>query len=256
MDYKKLKKIFGFAKDNRGIMSRFIDEGNSWNNHLQNTKKFILENIENKSAGLCTVLGSGWCLDVPLNELTDKFEKVILIDLVHPPQIKRKANKFSNLELLTYDISGVLEHIYNYKKKNMKRYVMLSEYLNFNAFTEKLVDLNPDCLVSVNILSQLAYFPLLFAEKNKLADSIERNVLKKRIEEAHINMLFPEKSVLITDYFETEYNLKGENIREKNRLSITLPKDKIKEEWIWDFDLSGNFHTGNPVRFKVAALQV
>jgi len=251
---EKLKRKFGFVKDNIGIMSRYSEEKKNWKEHLNNTERFITEHVTEYKNGLCLILGSGWCLDVPVEELSEKFDKVIFADVIHPRQIKHKVEKIPNIELLTIDISGILEPLYLYKKQKLNE--NLYEYLKKHVEIKIFDKLNPDFVASVNLLSQLSYFSTEYINMHNLASLNEQVLIKNFIEENHIEILPEGKSVLITDYYAQEYNFKGQLINEQNRLSISLPSDKIKKEWIWDFDLSGNYHTGNPVKFKVAALQV
>ncbi len=145
--------------------------------------------------------------------------------------------------------------VFSYKKgknKNKTLYYFLKEQTE-NLFIEKI---KPDFVVSVNILSQIAYFPLEYIKKYNLASEEEQILIRKMIEKKHFEMLPKGKSVLITDYYEQEFNFDGKLMYEQNRLSVVLPKENIVKEWIWDFDLSGNYHTGTSVKFKVAALQV
>ncbi len=255
MKISRLRRKFRFNADHAGIMTRFINEEKNWFEHLNNTKSFILKSAKGKDGGICLIIGSGWCLDVPFEELSKKFSKVILADIIHPRQIEHKIKRFTNIELLTIDVSGFLESLFNYKRdKNINKnlYDFLKEQTE-NSFIEKI---KPDFVVSVNILSQLAYFPVEYIKRHKLASEIDLSLIRKMIEKKHLDILPKGKSVLTTDYYELEYNFEGKLMIEQDRLSVVLPKEKIVKEWIWDFDLSGNYYTRNCVKFKVAALQV
>ena len=255
MIISKLRRKFGFNADHAGIMTRYTNEEKNWFEHLNNTKNFILESAKGKSEGICLIIGSGWCLDVPFEELSKRFSKVILADIIHPRQIEHKIERFTNIELLTIDVFGFLEPLFRYRKdknKNKNLYDFLKEQTE-NSFIENI---KPDFVVSVNILSQLTYFPVEYIKRYKLASEIDRSLIRKMIEKRHLEILPKGKSAITTDYYELEYNFEGKLIYEQDRLSVVLPKEKIVKEWIWDFDLSGNYHTGNCVKFKVAALQV
>jgi len=249
----KLRRKFGFISDHSGIISRYFNEEKNWFEHLNNTKKIILENTQGKNN--CLIIGSGWCLDVPVVELSKIYNKVFLADIIHPGQVVHKMKRFPNIEFLTLDVSGILELLYQYKKnneKNLSLYEFLQKYIGI-SFVNKY---KPDFVVSVNILSQLAFFPDKYIEKYGLTSKKEQFLIRELIEKKHLEILPEGKSVLITDYYESEYSLNGNFINGHERLSVSLPKEKIIKEWVWDFDLSGNYYTGNPVRFKVAALQV
>ncbi len=251
----KIKRAFGFNSDNSGIMTRYLEESLNWKQHLHNTKDFILKNAEGKEKNTCLILGSGWCLDVPVTELSEIFNTVILADIIHPRQVEHKFAEIPNVSFLTVDITGILEPLYFYHKRfrykvNFKEYISGAEFQNF------IQKINPDYIVSVNILSQLSYFPVKFIIKHHLANTNDQQNFKKAVENNHLNILPAGKSVLITDYYEYEYGINDIILNKKNRLSVSLSEKKIQKEWIWNFDLSGNYYTGNPVKFKVAALQV
>ncbi len=252
---KKIVKKFGFKSDQAGIISRYFNEENNWDIHLKNTKDFILESASDKNKNTCLITGSGWCLDVPVKELSEIFDKVILADIIHPREIVHKMKRFPGVEFLTLDISGILEPLYQYNKKNIEK-GHLYDFLKDHNDVSFIKECNPDFIVSANILSQLAYFPSKYIERYGLSSKKEQILIRELIEKRHLEMLPKGKSALITDYYESEYNLTGEVINENERLSILLPKEKIVKEWVWDFDLTGNYYTGNPVKFKVAALQV
>lgn len=82
----KLHKM-GFIQDQNGIIRRFKREKQNWDDHMTQSKSFILKSAKNKEnlpdnlsakqadkAGVtCAVLGSGWLLDLPLDELSEMF---------------------------------------------------------------------------------------------------------------------------------------------------------------------------------------
>ena len=57
------------------------------------------------------MLGSGLLLEVPLNALAEKFERVYLVGIFHMPQARREAKKHINVKLLTGDITGVFQQM-------------------------------------------------------------------------------------------------------------------------------------------------
>ncbi len=256
INFKKIRRKFGFNSDSNGIIKRYMNEQKNWESHIKNTKDFIVRNAQDKKKNLCVVLGSGWCLDIPLEFLSQNFEKVILSDLIHPPQIIHKYSKLKNIEFITYDISQVLNPILQFRKNKKNNKDDLISFIQNSVKEPFLKNYKPDYVISANVLSQIAWFPSEFIRKNKLCNETELKKVKKYIEEIHLRLLPENKSVLISDYFQYEYNSKSEIINEENRINISLRnKQKIKE-WVWDFDLSGNFETGNPVKFKVVALRV
>ncbi|WP_348626820.1 hypothetical protein [Methylobacterium sp. CCH5-D2] len=52
------------------------------------------------------VLGSGPLADVPLSQLAAGFERVLLVDAVHPLGARLAARRFPNVRLVTADLAG------------------------------------------------------------------------------------------------------------------------------------------------------
>ena len=250
---KKLSKLFGLNKDREGIITRYLTEKNNWDTHLINTKEFILSSAKNKKKGTAVILGSGWWLDLPYKELSKMFNKLILVDISHPNQIIHKAKKFKNIELVTADISGTFKSLYEINKNSKKSINNFSVEINNFGLPK---DFGPDFVVSLNLLNQLSYFPKTFLEKNELISEKDINNIVKQIELAHINSLPKNKSCVIADFYQYEYDFNDVLQKETIRALAELPKNASRKEWIWDFDLSGNFINNRKVKFKVAALQV
>lgn len=246
---KKIRRRFGFNKDKEGLITRYLQEKEHWQTHIDNTKRFILEKAETKKKDLCVVLGSGWLLDIPVIELSDMFRKVILTDISHPAQILHKYRKYNNIEFTVSDITGILSLI-SKRNYNSKELSELESLLIPNKF-----DTEADYVISANILSQLSFFPKAHLKKTDFDNEEEINDFVKKIEKSHIDNLPKNKSCLITEYYQYIYDMNDNVLSEGNRLSIELPK-KIEDEWLWDFDLSGNYKINKKLRFKVAALQV
>jgi hypothetical protein len=247
----KIVRKFGLTKDRDGLITRYLNEKLHWASHLQQTKDFISEST-NTSSGICMVLGTGWWLDIPVEELDSKFKKLIFVDIAHPAQIIKKAARFPKIQLITMDLTGILSRILECKHFSDDHFF---RQLNYDSLSEFVEGYAPDFLVSCNILSQLSYFPKRYVNQ-RASDPRIAEIIERGIEEAHLKMMNKVKSCLITDYYQYEYDNKDKIIHSIPRIRTELPVEHIKKEWIWDFDLSGNYILGRPVRFKVAALRV
>ena len=63
----------GYISDQEGIMKRYLNEQDKWEFHLQNTRQFILDSFKDVQIRNLAIFGSGWLLDLPLEELSKKF---------------------------------------------------------------------------------------------------------------------------------------------------------------------------------------
>ena len=250
---KKISRVFGFNKDREGLITRYLNEAENWKSHIDHTKDYILNSARNKKKECCIILGSGWWLDLPVKELHEIFNKLIFIDISHSNQIKLKAKKYPKVELVTADISGVLDALT--KKEFYKTKDLLFEIKKVNSFN-LIEKREADFVVSLNMLSQVSYFPIKYIQNKKKIFGIEAEKLAEFIEKKHIDILPKNKSCIITDYYQYEYDSGNNLLSEQKRLNIKLPYNSTLKEWEWDFDMSGNYINKRKVKFKVAALQV
>jgi len=99
----------------------------------------------------------------------------------------------------------------------------------------------PDFVVSLNILNQLSFFPVKYLRKKYHFSDEEISEFAKLIELEHLKILPETKSCLITDYSQLVYKHNNQLVSETERLKIVLPYNNSRKEWLWNFDLSGNF---------------
>lgn len=253
---KQILRKFKYKADQQGIANRYINQQENWASHLQNTKEFILESAESKNKNFAVVLGSGWWLDVPIAEICDIYNKVYLVDIIHPKQIVHKARKFENIEFIQTDLTGltekILEIVKNFKKNKQKPDLqeLKNEIRNFGLPNE----IQPDFVVSVNLLNQLDILLLSFLEKNNIYTETELQNFRTQIQQSHINSLPKNKSCLITDFHETNFNSNDVLQNEKKLVFAKFPKPKFEKQWDWKFDLNGNYRKNMKTIFKVKAM--
>lgn len=254
---KKIIKNMGFLEDQQGIINRFIREKGGWNTHLENTKQFIIDAIQNISPKEnVIVLGTGWLLDVPYLELSQSFKNCYFVDISHPAQIKHKLRKHTNIKLIKYDITGgIIQNTYNaikkYQKKNEKIPIknLLKKPENWGVAPE----IKPNLVISVNLLNQL---DILITEKLKKYDIYTENEIaafKKAIQQIHVNTLKENKAILITDYKENQFDDNDKKINEKKLIFVELPPKK--QTWTWNFDKNKTYYTDRNTEFEVMAVK-
>lgn len=252
---KKLEKLFRLNKDREGIITRYLKEKENWEKHLNNSKAYVLNSAENKKKDCALILGSGWWLDLPYIELSKMFKNLYFIDISHPNQIKHKAKQFTNIELITADISGTFKSIFEISKKQSSIISAEQFKIDINNFGLSK-NIKPDFVVSLNLINQLSYFPKKFLLKNGLISEEGSQFIVKKIEQEHLKNLPKNKSCIIADFHQLEYDFNDVLQKETIRTLAKLPENNSRKEWVWDFDFSGNFINNRKVKFKVAAVQV
>jgi hypothetical protein len=251
-ELRKIRRKFGFNKDRDGLITRYLGEQKNWQSHLENTKSYILNSVPPANKKLCLILGSGWLLDIPIDDLCRMFDKVILADISHPAQIKHKFLHHEKIEFVNTEITSVLGSILG---RNHRSKPLSEIEFEGRPFGHEL-EFEPDFVISANILSQLSFFPKDYLQKVDIDTTEEIREFSRMIEQNHIARLPKERSCLIADHYQYVYDKKDKLVSEKSRILTDLPENETNKEWIWDFDLSGRYKVNKKVRFKVSAQRV
>lgn len=256
---KDTAKKFGYKKDQSGIINRYLREKKGWDKHLQQSKEFLVKNMKLFPDSSVVVLGSGWLLDVPLDDLASYFGKVYLVDIFHPTQVQHITNRFSNVERIKYDITGgLIEEIESHiqhgrigKAANFPVELLTSKPIHFGLPDNVDVGM----VISLNLLNQLDI--LLCDYITKKLDLQPEHLLKLRqfIQQTHLDSLLEKKGVLITDYVQIAKQ-NNEIVHNKPLVHIELPEGENTKEWLWEFDNSGMYIPKHQVHFKVKAMVV
>lgn len=247
---KTLSKI-GYYSDQKGIMNRYLREAQNWNAHLEKTKKAILDGTVGKARNKAIVLGSGWLLDVPFEELSDIFGEVWLADVYHPPQVVKKAARFENIKFIQLELTGLAEQIYNSTKVFRKT--------KFKTPVEELrpaipMDLGQyDYVVSCNILSQLDIILIDYLKECKIYSDVELEMVSRKIQKSHIDSLPAGKTVMICDLEEWVMDAEERVSKKRPLVHETLPGIETMVSWIWKFDTQMTYYPSQKTYFKVAA---
>ncbi|MBR5643323.1 MAG: hypothetical protein IKW77_03990 [Salinivirgaceae bacterium] len=239
----------GYVSDQNGIRNRFLRESGNWQSHLQNTRNFIIaaaEKVPEKRS--VAVLGSGWLYDVPLDELSQMFESVTLVDIVHPEPVKMRAGRLPNVHLATADLTG-----------GAVQQVMTVQ--SFEEFSKWLPNAVPaldfstfDLVVSVNLLNQLDIILCDYLKRRFKADDAELLNVRRTVQQNHINWLPKGHACLITDYRQIDIPLDGSSKTETQLVHADLSGLPPTKEWDWIFDTNQRYSEKNNTIFRVMAV--
>ena len=250
----KIIRRMGFVRDQEGIMNRYIGEPAQWQHHLEKTRSFIAGSFTDSKAESVAVLGSGWLLDVPLNDLRKRFGHVYLVDIHHPPQIRKKIADMERVELVEEDLTGgAIEQVWNLLRKN-KSNIPATRLVEQISLNPPLSGIQPDALISVNLLNQL---DILLCDhiRRKLPYQQELSVsFRAAIQNFHLEWLTKKAGCLVTDTAEVRIPFKGE-ASSKSLLYTDLPDGIRRDSWQWDFDSRGTYHPGARTRMEVQAVE-
>ena len=158
-----------------GITSRYHRQRQAWRPHLQASQQAIKSFIEQNSIaprGTVIILGSGPLLDVPLGFLNKHFKRVYLIDIVHLISTRIKCLFYPHAKMRSLNLVGAeldfITQLAGPQKCSLANHPALKDNSTWiqELTALPLPDLPPaDCIISLNLLSQLAIFPYLRLEE-------------------------------------------------------------------------------------------
>lgn len=195
---------------------------------------------------MAVVLGSGHCDDVPLATLAAGFERVVLVDAVHPLRLRRQVRALTGIELVNADLSG-------------------SFPLLLGAANDLVAPLPPVCgapetdlVICANLLSQLPIRPVERLERSSRGFGVWRpedgERLGRAIVTGHLEALarLPAQVCLVTDCDETEEDRDG-RIRARFDLLYGVDPGEPEQSWTWELAPFGEAARGRRLRHRVAA---
>jgi len=252
--YRILRRM-KYVSDQEGLLEKYLEEHEGWQEHLQNSKEFIMECVRKHKPQSVVIMGSGWLLDVPFKELAAECNQVYLADIRHPRQVRAMVRDYPNCSLIYTDLTGgAVTWIYSLVRSNRK--TGKKESLKSFSFGKPELADRKTYLVSLNILNQLDIILLNWLNKFIKYPEDEINYFRKKIQENHIELLKPGHSCLICDHKEITLDKKNQVVSTKNPVYADLPKAERKKEWKWYFDRGGAFGQGYKTEFNIIALEL
>lgn len=199
-----------FIAGGRGIDRRARTFARSWSGHLARTRQYLIEALEG-GADEVVVLGSGRLRDLPIEDLLERCNKIVLVDA--DPRLAEWSQRYSKrfrgrvaFELV--EITGVLSKWTTVLTSRTHR--------TGSDLVARMRELEPsyrewsaDTVVSLNILSQLGVMwrdraSRLIGEgllyDGEVAEALAASIV--RLEEAHIrSVVAARQSVIVADRF-------------------------------------------------------
>jgi hypothetical protein len=211
------------------LRGRYRRRRAGWQPHLDKTKEFILGAARKcQKRDKVVVLGSGLLLDVPIEALADIFHEVVLVDVVHLPEVRKRIRQYKNVRTLQGDITNVAEKLY-WDVQQGQNELPLSEPSIPEA------DASTGLVISLNILSQLSTIPQDYVRK-KLPEHDEETIAAwcDQIHETHYQALkaLPCEVCLIADHEYVCKNKEGNVIEQGSTVGrVKLPEPDAS--WWW-----------------------
>lgn len=176
---RHLKRL-GVLHDLIALDARARRQRSAWAPHQDACKAAIREWADQaQDRDLAVIAGSGLLLEIPIEELSARFGKVVCLDLFHMPAVRRRVRALPNVTLLDHDVTGLLR--------------TLPEDLRAGCLPEPVPSLpfaaDAGLVVSANIASQLALSPQAWAEAQGAFTPLEIAAWVRSIIDGHMASL-------------------------------------------------------------------
>jgi len=224
----------GYVAESVALGARHRRHRRAWEPHVQAARRFVLDAAARAAPGRALVAGSGHLIEVPLDELSARFESVVLADLVHPRSVRRAAARLPNVALAAVDLSGALAALDGAPAPTPPD---LGQF----AFA-----------VSCNLLSQIPILPLEALERRGVPEA-ERTAFARALVRGHVDWLRGSAGVaaLFTDV-ESHWLEDGRPVARDDSLwgEPMPPPDRT---WTWDIAPKGEEDPRQDLRHTVGA---
>jgi len=243
-------RAMGYLRESVGLVSRARRLAEAWAPHAAASRDFITEAARaSERRDRVVVLGSGPLVDVPLDVLSEAFDEVVLVDILHPPEARRLARRYPNVHRHRVDVSGIVEAIHTQVSESAAA-----------PLPEPLATLpasvpDADLIVSANLLSQLPLLPRLYLKYHTTRSEDEVEAYAVAIIRAHLAALSAALgcACLISDaqvlYVDGERMLAGEDPLHGVDIGAG------DRAWRWDFAPRPEHQSDLDVRHRVAGIR-
>lgn len=237
----------GYLRESIAIRSRYRRCRTAWQPHLTNSRAALLDSLQACSRfRTALVFGSGLLLDIPLDELARRFEKVYLVDVVHLPEVKRAVRRHANVRCIDLDVTGFIEHMDTLSAERLE--LLPPKYF--------LDEPDIDWVASVNLLSQLPLLPVNWLRQHfPELDEAMLEAWGTQVMRQHLDYLaaFAAPTCLLADMEQTIHDLNGEMIETIDFAARFGLDVGASHQWHWDIAPPGEIAPGIGSFHRVAA---
>lgn len=241
----------GYVRELKALRARRNRCRDAWQSHLERTRALVLEaaaKCERHRSAL--VVGSGLLFDVPLTELSRRFDNVVLVDIVHPWPAHLQVGRLANVRLVPLDVTGVVERCHALARQRSRASLPQRPV---DCFLGERFDL----VVSLNVLSQLPVVPNGYLSRRirSLTDAQIREFSRALVTN-HLDWLcsFPGIACLVTDIERLHYDDCGAVHRERSLWGVELPEGG--RTWLWDLAPRPEMYFHLDVRHRVVGYSI
>lgn len=242
----KTAKNWGYVYQNIALKFRARRCAKAWQGHISECHRLVREQLdllsqEKNPPRSVMIIGSGLLLEIPIQDLLAKVEKIYLVDLVHARTIRKLARRYPQIELIERDISSLLG-------------ILKMGTAPFQLKNIPWTQLPPwdlpavEWVISANLLSQI---PLMISEKLPMSSETYEK-FARRVRDQHIERLLKQAPrVLLFADFETRYIDRGGNRIKTESYNVDLGALKPGREWLWEISPFGETSPDYKIEMQV-----
>jgi len=212
----------GYLHESIAMASRSQRCHQQWGQHYQHCQSTIIQAIDQcEDFHTAIIFGAGSLRDIPLDVLSERFQQVLLVDLVFLKSARLKVQPFPNICLIEADVTENMHALYTGKQV-------------LNPPQRWLEDSNVSLVVSLNLITQLPLLPAKWLIKHYHVKERLVDQMSKQLIQQHLDYLqkFTGVKCLIADRWDTEFDATGNTIDEFDPWwDITQPE--TVKEWDW-----------------------
>ncbi len=221
-------RALGYLQEALAIRSCYSRCCYAWAPHLKRSREVILAAMaECATRRTAVVFGSGMLYDVPMDELAAAFREVVLVDIVHLRDARRRVRRWPNVRLYSADVTGTVEEVYRVAHLPGVPLPRAAPVLFLDAPEVDLV-------ASVNLLPQLPYLPVAYLVRAGVHAADAMDAYARDVVRAHLEYLqrLPGTVALIADVEETRISPTARTLDRTSTLhGMALPWRGA--EWTW-----------------------
>jgi hypothetical protein len=237
----------GYARAAVSLWSRRRRCASVWTEHEANTRAYALGVAQAcRRHDTVWVLGAGTLADLPLAELCGLFRRVVVFEIALLASARRAARAYANLDLRLADVTGVVQPLTEWRPGAPLPIPPLD-------VLQDLDPVPPDCVLSLNILSQLPLLPMDHLRRHGLAPTAAER-FGRDILQAHLAALqrLACPAALVADARRIWRSRAAEPVMSESAvLGVTLPAPE--KSWIWPVAPRGEIDPESALEITVQA---
>ncbi len=242
----------GYVYETAALQAKHRRYRTAWRPHLHATRQALLAAANIDTRGTALILGGGIVQDLPVSELLERFECIILLDIVFTYQARRLAQRWPDRILCCYyDVTGVID--------SLAKYRCLPPIERLSAFQQPNAKMPPVCWVaSVNCLTQLPILPVRWLQHCGIEDRSLDEFYRALIQD-HLNWLmgWQVRTCLITEVEEQHFDRNGSligSVDHRPLLQDFQQKADCLSRWTWHLHPRGALSSRHSETRTVEAL--